>query len=303
MTNKPDNQDDLDAAFRRMQEEFGPRAPREGEQDPPPPLPPGPPPRAYMPPNQTLIQPQPARPQEDAASARAALVLLVINVGMYLFSGVLSLLVTGSFLALFTPSDGVLQLLGWKENGLIAQGEYWRLLTAMFLHGNLVHIFFNGYALYILGPESERIYGTRRFLALYFLSGLMGSIASYAFSPNPAVGASGAIFGLIGGLATFYYLSRSVLGQYGRAQLQNMAFVIIINLMIGFSASGIDNYAHMGGLLGGALLGWLLAPRIEVDQRFYPPVLSRRYIAWGWAGAGALLVVLVALAIGIQPPL
>src|SRR5690606_3522683 len=166
-----------------MEREFGPRRPREDQADEPPPparpLPPrvsGPLPSGpgILPPRGVAMRPR-GRP-------RASLALLWAIVLVYIISCALS----GS---LFQPAYRVLGMLGAKENSLIAAGEYWRLITATFLHANLVHIFFNGYALYALGPEAERIFGTGRFLVLYFLSGLAGSVASYLLSPAPAVGA------------------------------------------------------------------------------------------------------------------
>jgi rhomboid protease GluP len=204
----------------------------------------------------------------------------------------------------FQPSQAVLVQLGAKVNDLIAQGAYWRLLTATFLHANLIHIFFNGYALYALGPEAERIYGTRRFLGIYFLAGLAGSLASYLMSSAVSVGASGAIFGLIGGLGVFYYLNRAALGEFGRAQVQNMVAIAMINLFIGFANQGtIDNWGHLGGLAGGALAGLALAPRLRVDARLYPPALRREYPELGWAGAAALLLVMAAMALLLPPAL
>jgi len=212
---------------------------------------------------------------------------------------VISSLISGG---LFQPSLATLVLLGAKVNDLIAGGAYWRLLSATFLHANLVHIFFNGYALYALGPETERIYGTRRFLGLYLLAGLAGSLASYLLSPAVSVGASGAIFGLIGALGVFYYLNRTILGASGKAQVQNMVAIVMINLFIGFSSQGrIDNWAHLGGLAGGVLAGLALAPRIQVDQRFFPPLPRRTYLQFGWAGALALLSVIVAMALLLPP--
>ncbi len=235
--------------------------------------------------------------------ARAVWVLLAINIAVYILSGVLSVVVTGNLSTLFTPVSGVLRLLGWKDNLLIMQGEYWRLLTATFLHGNLLHILFNGYALYLLGQEVERVFGTARFLATYFLAGLAGSIASYALSVQPSVGASGAIFGLIGALSIFYYLNRQVLGDAGRSQLQSMAAIVVLNLLIGFGGRGvIDNYAHIGGLIGGAIAGWMLAPRYRLDQVIYPPMVMRQFVQSGWIGAGVFLLVLMVLAWFITPP-
>lgn len=231
-----------------------------------------------------MALPRPPRPW-------AVYMLLGLIVVMYLVTALLS----GS---LTQPTLLVLVLLGAKENSLIDAGQYWRLLSATFLHGSLIHIFFNSFALYVLGPESERIYGTLRFLTLYFLAGLGGSVASYLMSPAPSVGASGAIFGLIGGLGMFFYLSRAALGEFGRSQVQSMATIAVINLVIGFSAPGIiDNWGHMGGLVIGAIVGAALAPRLRIDPLLYPPVLVREYPPWGWPVALATGIVLIAMAV------
>ena len=121
-----------------------------------------------------------------------------------------------------TQTD-VLVRLGAKVTPLVAAGEYWRLFTSMFLHIGVAHLFFNGYALLVVGTELERLLGWGRFLAIYLLSGLLGSLASYAFSANLSAGASGAIFGLIGALGAFFFLHRERLGSWGRARLGNIA--------------------------------------------------------------------------------
>lgn len=162
-----------------------------------------------------------------------------------------------------TDTD-VLIRLGAKFTPLIAVGEYWRLFTSMFLHIGLWHLLFNGYALVILGTELERLLGWGRFLAIYILSGLFGSLVSYAFSPYLSAGASGAIFGLIGALAAFFGLHRRALGTWGRSRLANIVFLIVINLLWGFTQTYIDNWAHLGGLVCGLALGWALAPRYRV---------------------------------------
>jgi len=298
VTQRDDRNDEIEDALERMGREFGPRRPREGEDDEPPPRPLPPPGMGGGTPGGPGY-PQPPRPPLRPAlqqpRPRASLALLWAIVLVY----VVSCLLSGS---VFQPSYPVLELLGAKENSLIAGGAYWRLIAATFLHANLIHIFFNGYALFALGPESERIYGTGRFLVLYFLSGLAGSVASYLLSPAPAVGASGAVFGLIGGLGIFYYLSREALGDFGRRQVQGMVAIVMINLLIGFSAGGlIDNWGHLGGLCGGVLAGLALAPRLNVDSRLYPPVLVRSTPAYGWAAALALLVALAALVLGLPP--
>lgn len=239
----------------------------------------------------------------------AAWVLLGINIVMFLLTHALSWWLAGHpvcVLQRLLPYNCALQILGWKQNDLIYQGEYWRLVSAMFLHGNIIHIGFNGFALVVLGPEMERIYGTARFLTIYFLAGLAGSIASYAFSSSPSVGASGAIFGLIGGLAAFYYLGREILGDTGRQQLQSIGIVIALNLVIGLSSGGIiDNYAHIGGLIGGAITGWVLAPRYSIETDNYSPILVRRYSQLNWMGAIGmffLLLIIFLLINHVLPP-
>lgn len=277
MSQQHDDNEDLESALRRMEQEFGQRPPSEGAEDPPPSARPGPPRMVSVP-----IRPV-SRP-------RATWVILGAIGLMY----VASCLLSGS---LVQPSLDALIDLGAKENSLIAAGELWRLVAATFLHGNLIHIFFNGYALYALGPENERIYGTLRFLAIYFLAGIGGSVVSYLFSPAPSVGASGAIFGLMGSLGVFFFLNRQVLGQSGRAMVQNIVAIGMINLLIGFASPGvIDNFGHLGGLVAGLVAGFALAPRLALDLGGYQPQVVRRYPPWGWAVVAALAVCLVALA-------
>lgn len=291
MTQQHDPNDDLDGALRRMEAEFGRRSPPEGAAPHDPtlrPAPPGPQP-TYGPPPQPTPPPQGGRAQAVARPV-VTYVLLGAIAAMYLLSGLLS----GS---LFQPSLAALVFLGAKQNQLIEAGELWRLVGAMFLHGNLVHIFFNSYALFALGPESERIYGRPRFLAIYFLAGIGGSVASFLLSPAVSVGASGAIFGLMGALGLFFYLNRTVFGQAARAQVQSIVAIGLINLLIGFSSPGvIDNFGHLGGLLAGLLAAYALAPRFAVDFQTQPPTIERRHPAWGWGAAAALGLALVLMA-------
>lgn len=254
-------------------------------------------------------QPRPVRLSLPMAQPRAFLVLLVINLLVFFVPLLLSTIGVRATVNIDgqqvrAPIDQIIQFLGAKDNAAIReQGQYYRFLTAMFLHGGLLHIAFNGFALYSIGPEAERIYGTGRFLALYLIAGLAGGLASYTFSPNLSVGASGAIFGLIGGLAIFYYVSRRTLGSLARQQLGSLVTVIMLNLFIGFSGQNIDNWAHIGGLLGGAAVGWFLAPRFEVDSRLYPPVMVRRSLPIAWPGALGLLVLTVVAIAVVNPPL
>jgi rhomboid protease GluP len=148
---------------------------------------------------------------------------------------------------------------GAKINENLAAGEAWRLVTPLFLHAGLLHIGVNMYSLWALGPAVERFFGRVRFLIVYLLSGICGVLLSLIMSPNASVGASGAIFGLLGALATFLYLHRAIFGQLGAMQLRQLVFVTLINLGMGLTP-GIDNWGHVGGLVAGVALAWFLGP-------------------------------------------
>jgi rhomboid protease GluP len=149
-------------------------------------------------------------------------------------------------------------MLGMKENSLVAQGQIWRLLTPVFLHGSILHIGFNMYALWIIGGRMERAYGHGKFIALYFLSAYAGNVFSFLFQPSPSLGASTAIFGLLAAEGVLLYLNRKLIHD-ARSMLQNIITIGVINLIIGMTG-GIDNWGHLGGLLGGLAFGWLAGP-------------------------------------------
>ncbi len=141
---------------------------------------------------------------------------------------------------------------GANNAELVKLGQYYRLFTAMFLHIGIVHLFFNMYALYIIGPQLESFYGKAKFLTIYIVSGIIGNLFANIFEINTlGAGASGAIFGLFGSLLYFGYHYRVYLGNVLRSQIVP---IIILNLGIGFVLSGIDNFAHIGGLIGGFLI-------------------------------------------------
>lgn len=193
-------------------------------------------------------------------------------------------------------TGGLLAGLGAKVNELIAAGEWWRLITPMFLHLGLAHIFFNSYALYALGLQVERVFGYTRFFFIYMLAGVAGSILSFALSPNPSVGASGAIFGLIGALLVYLYRHRPLFGEMGRQRLMNILVVAGINLVIGLSP-GIDNWGHLGGLIGGAALTALIGPRFIVEADSFGQPHVRDGNPFGPAGWLAVLGLGLALAV------
>lgn len=130
------------------------------------------------------------------------------------------------------------------------RGEYYRLFTSIFLHAGLAHLLCNMYSLYVIGPQTESFYGKLKYAGIFIFSGISGSLLSVALSGNNAVsvGASGAIFGLLGAILYFGYHYRVYLGNVLKSQIIP---IIILNLLIGFTFSGIDNFAHIGGLIGG----------------------------------------------------
>ena len=181
----------------------------------------------------------------DSRPPYVTYVFLGLNIAAYLLMRVAGIL-------LHLNQSEQLLVFGAKVNVLIAHGQYWRLLTAMFLHVGLLHLLFNSYALYIYGPVVERLFGKAKFALIYLMSGLMGSLFSYLFSDNSAAGASGAIFGLLGSLLYFRQRNREV---FHRVFGTGLMMVIGINLFFGMVQPGIDNWGHIGGLTGGYLLG------------------------------------------------
>jgi len=134
----------------------------------------------------------------------------------------------------------------------IRYGQYYRLITGAFLHTGFFHLVFNCYALYVLGSQLESFLGKAKFTVIYFVSALFGSLLSMTFNGETAsVGASGAIFGLMGGLLYFGYHYRVYLGNVIKSQILPL---VVFNLALGFLSTGIDNAAHIGGLVGGTLI-------------------------------------------------
>ncbi len=168
-------------------------------------------------------------------------------------------------------STDILAAYGMKVNQLILQGQYWRFITPVLLHGSILHIGFNMYALYIIGPGLERRFGHTRFLLLYLLSGFAGNVASFIFTASPSLGSSTAIFGLIGAQGIFIYRNRQLFAGRARAALTQIIFIAALNLAIG-TTPGIDNWGHVGGLTAGLLFTWLAGPIMVIEG--YPPYLT-----------------------------
>lgn len=175
----------------------------------------------------------------------------------------------------------VLQLLTGLENGpliqlganygpAVRQGQYWRLVTSMFLHGGFVHFGFNAWGLFQLCGLFESWLGSWRLLVVYFATGIAGSLASAGFSRYPSVGASGAIFGILGALIGFLLRRHGALNPEGKSILKQLLFWAAINVYFGFSEPQIDNYAHLGGCVAGLLIGATLPePPPEPEARDY----------------------------------
>ena len=209
----------------------------------------------YREPDPEYSAPAPAPQQSGLRVPLAKPVVTYVLLGLILLAFVVDFALTQ------LAGDRIVFILGAQWNEAIAQGWYWQLFTSIFLHSGLTHLLFNAYALFILGRDVEAFYGHKWFLAIYLLAGLAGSVAWYALGDRtPSVGASGAIFGLIGAEAAFYVRNRRLFGQFGRQRLGNLAILIVINLVFGFTVPNINNIAHLGGLVAGFALGYLLAP-------------------------------------------
>jgi membrane associated rhomboid family serine protease len=156
-----------------------------------------------------------------------------------------------------STNESTLMAFGVKSNFAIAHGQWWRFVTPIFIHIGLLHIFFNSYALWIVGPQVEKLYGGARFVLIYILTGIAGVYGSYRYHPGSiSAGASGAIFGLFGVLLVFGIRYRnSIPPFFKRAVGTGVLPVIVINLIIGFTLQGVvDNSAHLSGLIAGAIL-------------------------------------------------
>ncbi|MEW6241054.1 MAG: rhomboid family intramembrane serine protease [Chloroflexota bacterium] len=196
--------------------------------------------------------------------------------------------------------------LGEKNNSLIRAGQLWRLITPVLLHGPIWHIGFNMYALFALGSGLERRFGHVRFLSLYLLAGFAGNVLSFLVTDANSIGASTSIFGLIAAEGVFLYQNRKLFGEEARQAIGNVVSVAAINLFIGFSSGGyIDNWGHIGGLLGGLIFTWFGGPLWEVEG-MYPllRLVDRRGNADLLLGAGMVLLLFGGLAvIGLIAPI
>lgn len=193
--------------------------------------------------------------------------LIVANVLVYLLVAAQGAAMGASFEAGLVRQPGEVLILGALVPALVAEGEAWRLVTSAFLHSGLTHLAMNMISLYFLGSFAEASFGRGRFFALYFISGIAGGLAYLYFGTFnvPAVGASGAIFGLLGGV--FGFTIRRGTFSTRNPVISQLLFLTAINLFLGFTIPGVSNTAHIGGLLGGLVFGYLMAPTVFSRKR------------------------------------
>ena len=220
----------------------------------------------------------------------------------YVLLGVTVVIFLLQYVGINTLGGDIVAYYGLKVNDLILRGQYWRLITPMFLHGSILHLGFNMYALYLFGPGLESQYGHKRFLVLYLLGGFAGNVMSFLFSDANSLGSSTAIFGLLGAEGVFIYQNRKILGARAQRGLVQLIVLAVVNFMFGLTpGSGIDNWGHLGGLLGGTLFAWFGGPILQVEG-IYPnlKLIDRRQpseVIWAAVGVLVLFGGLAAVAI------
>lgn len=210
----------------------------------------------------------------------ATTVIFITNILLFGVSLIVTMRNSEGFNLLGGISGYVLDRLGDSRIDRILQGEWWRVVTAMFLHGSLIHIAMNSWVLMDIGPPVEKVYGSARYLFLYVTTGAVG-FAFSALSGHASVGASGSIMGLIGLLLA---ITTRRGGAYMMAFRKQLVVWVVSIFLFGFFVSGIDNYAHFGGLASGFLLGRVFEDREPLNAK----ERKRAYIL-GWI-AGLVLV-------------
>jgi rhomboid protease GluP len=215
--------------------------------------------------------------------------IIYTNLGMYLLSLLLNPRGMGmgfNPLGMLSPDQRSLMALGATGTFLMdATGGWWTLFSANYLHGSILHIFFNMMALYQISPLITQLYGPYRYFAIYTLSGVLGFWISYMAGIPLTIGASASLCGLIGS-ALYYGRNRG--GVFGQAIYKQVGGWALFILLFGFLVPGINNWAHVGGMLAGALLGMLMGYQEKMREK-----LAHRLLA-----AGSLVATALALAWG-----
>jgi rhomboid protease GluP len=181
-------------------------------------------------------------------------VLITASCIVYLFSALFSQSLTDMDMQILVDMGAMFGPL------TVLKGEWWRLVTAMFLHGGMTHLLMNMFSLYIVGRGAETYFDTKSYLSIYFFSGIIGGLVSLYMHPvSVGVGASGAIFGIFGALAGFFLAHRERISSHTKAFMKDFGVIIAINLVIGLSIPSIDVSAHIGGLIVGLIGGYMIS--------------------------------------------
>lgn len=217
-----------------------------------------------LPPTNAEPERQPVRVQMPDHKPVMTIILVVITAAFFALQYLLQAM---------TGRD-ILFLYAGKINIFIMQGEIWRLLTPALLHGGILHLAMNMYALFVIGSRLERYYGPWRFLLLYVLSAFSGNVLSFVLTDAPSLGASTAIFGIFAAEGMFIYQNRKLFGATRTRQaITNLGVILMINLFYGFApGTNIDNMGHIGGLLGGTFFAWKAGPLLKLVGT--PPFFS-----------------------------
>lgn len=236
------------------------------------------------------------RPGSDAPIVTYAILAVTIAIGLFQLTG--------------TPVGADFTRLFELNTGDVVRGEYWRLLTVVLVHdpSNPLHLAFNMYALWLVGPMVERIYGRAQYLLIYVLTAIAASITSYIFLGGNAVGASGAIFGLFGVAFIAFRVHHPLLGRGADAIARQIGFLIVFNLVLDVGliggGVGIDIFAHIGGLIAGLWLGLILLPTgLTLASLWQHPAgapQSARAPLSGALRVGGVVLLVVVLVVGLQ---
>lgn len=231
--------------------------------------------------------PQPARVSIPRSAPYVTYTIIGVTVLVYLLQMASQMYLKGDLPA----------ALLMKSNELIRSGQLWRFLTPALVHGSVMHIGFNMYALLSFGASLERYFGHGRFFLLYLLGAFTGNVASFLFSTANSVGASTAIFALLGAEAIFLLQNRKLFAGQFRSAISNIIFIAFINLFIIGTLPGIDNWGHIGGLLGGLMFTSFAGPLWQIEG--ISPLLhfvDQRPVRNVLTGAATVILVFGALA-------
>ncbi len=241
-------------------------------------------------------QENPSAPEAPQPTPRAAALKLNKPTVTYILMGLIALFFIAQMLSIqFLGFDLPAALLSKSRSNILA-GQLWRLITPVLLHGSILHVGLNMYALWILGRQLESIYGHWRFLALFLVAGFGGNVLSFVLSPYNSLGSSTGIFGLLAAEVLLILQNKQFFGPRAGPMLNNLIFIFFLNIAIGLApGSNIDNFGHLGGAVAGGLFAFLAGPKWELQfGQNAPRVQDVRQKSDVW-----LAVLIVALGFGL----